>query len=188
MNQSVRLHCLGGQCHSAEFHLIAPWETADARSGAETREPWPLRYHSPKLNSLSFSFFLLMYFFSNITLLSKSRHMISRSCKAIVSPTAGWMQSLFGSAGSRPVPAGPEPHLTASVCEQFWFPESCLSVIVLLKMTSKTQTSQSRKLLVFQRRPPTPTPGPALRTVVFKHILRSREASVLERMFSYCLQ
>lgn len=37
-------------------------------------------------------------FFSNITLLSKSRHMISRSCKAIVSPTAGWMQSLFGSA------------------------------------------------------------------------------------------
>lgn len=91
-------------------------------------------------------------------------------------------------SGSRPVPAGPEPQLTASVCEQFWFPESCLSVIVLLKMTSKTQTSIQEAAGVSEETPhphsPTPpTPGPALRTVVFKHILRSREANVLERMF-----
>lgn len=36
MNQLVELHCLGGQCHSIEFHLIAPWEIADAHSDAET--------------------------------------------------------------------------------------------------------------------------------------------------------
>lgn len=85
-----------------------------------------------------------------------------------------------------------QPQLTASVYEQFWFPESWLSVIVLLKMTSKTQTSIQEAAGVSEETPlspytphlPTPpTPGPALRTVVFKHILRSREANVLERMF-----
>lgn len=64
----------------------------------------------------------------------------------------------------KPPSSWPEHQVAASVCEQFWFPEPCVSVIVLLKVTSKTQISVPEAAGLSEG-----TPGVlALRTVAFE--------------------
>lgn len=68
------------------------------------------------------------------------------------------MLTVFGSADyiyfRKPPSSWPKPQVAASVCEQFWFPESCMSVIVLLKMTSKTQISVPETASFSEETPP----------------------------------